>query len=68
MEAESEFSGWDLSLGFGCLGIHPKERTEEAGAALAETAAKLLPRIQGDTGVRWVRAWAWALAAARPKL
>lgn len=40
LEAESEFSGWDLSLGFGCFGIHPKERTEEAGAALAETAAR----------------------------
>ena len=50
-EAESVFSGWDLSLGFGCFSFHPKEKAENVGAALAETETKgLLPGHRGAQG------------------
>lgn len=46
-EAESEFFWAGSELGFGCFGIRPKERMEEAGAALAEASGLAAPEAPG---------------------
>lgn len=46
-EAESEFFRAGSESGFGCFGIHPKERTEETGAALAGASGQVAPEDPG---------------------